>query len=75
MTTASVQAGEHAFEQALARETLKSERLRAGIVALLVGGLFLRWVGIWLFFPGAIEEQRASKLRRGGARRTSAGAP
>ena len=43
------------FEQALVRETLRSERLRLGIIAVLLGINFIRWVAIWLFAPLGLE--------------------
>jgi adenylate cyclase len=50
------------FEEAYQRAVLQSERLRVSIVLVLFAALMLRWVFLWLFFPGTIQAQLQGAL-------------
>ena len=53
---------EETFEDALTRETLRSERLRLAIVAGLIGVIFMRQLIIWLLFPLELDEQTSALI-------------
>lgn len=67
MSDEAADAPARASERTLARETLKSERLRAALVVGFVGffGFFVfRWVAVWLFFPRVMEQQTGATVHR-----------
>jgi adenylate cyclase len=56
-TVVSIAAPAETFEHAFNRAVLESERLRISIVVALIGVIFVRWLLLWLLFPGLIAAQ------------------
>ncbi|MFN8637396.1 MAG: adenylate/guanylate cyclase domain-containing protein [Chloroflexota bacterium] len=53
------------FEAAFSRAVLQSERLRVGLVVLLLVGLVVRWLFLWFVFPGTLEAQLGGSVNLG----------
>jgi adenylate cyclase len=53
------------FDEELNRAVLQSERLRVSLVIVILVVIMVRWLAVWLFFPGVIQNQLGGALNLG----------
>src|SRR6266508_3296418 len=53
------------FADEFNRAVLQSERLRVSMVILVLLVIMVRWLAVWLFFPGVIQNQLGGALNLG----------
>jgi adenylate cyclase len=53
------------FDEEFNRAVLQSERLRVSLVIIVLLVIIVRWLAVWLFFPGVIANQLGGALNLG----------